>query len=80
MKSYLLLLIKIKLKYLSLTMIWMFLIACGGNLSKPYCGGHPRWYTKDYLAWGGDWGGAQGVDETKLPVTYEIDYVRVYQK
>ncbi|MCL1974514.1 MAG: family 16 glycosylhydrolase [Bacteroidetes bacterium] len=37
-------------------------------------------YLKLNLAWGGDWGGAQGVDETKLPATYEIDYVRVYQK
>lgn len=32
------------------------------------------------LAWGGDWGGAQGVDETALPVEMLIDYVRVYQK
>jgi len=32
------------------------------------------------LAWGGDWGGAQGVDESVLPATYEIDYVRVFQK
>ncbi len=32
------------------------------------------------LAWGGDWGGAQGVDETALPATMEIDYVRVFQK
>ncbi len=37
-------------------------------------------YLKLNLAWGGDWGGAQGVDETKLPAVYEIDYVRVYQK
>jgi len=37
-------------------------------------------YVKLNLAWGGDWGGAQGVDESKLPATYEIDYVRVYQK
>lgn len=37
-------------------------------------------YLKLNLAWGGNWGGAQGVDETKLPATYEIDYVRVYQK
>lgn len=37
-------------------------------------------YLKLNLAWGGDWGGAQGVDETALPTTYEIDYVRVYQK
>lgn len=37
-------------------------------------------YLKLNLAWGGDWGGAQGVDESKLPAIYEIDYVRVYQK
>ena len=29
---------------------------------------------------GGDWGAAQGIDESALPATYEIDYVRVYQK
>ncbi len=32
------------------------------------------------LAWGGDWGGYAGVDEAALPVTMEIDYVRVWQK
>lgn len=32
------------------------------------------------LAWGGDWGGAMGVDETALPATMEVDYVRVFQK
>ena len=32
------------------------------------------------LAWGGSWGGAQGVDESALPTTMEIDYVRVFQK
>ncbi|MGI6073757.1 MAG: family 16 glycosylhydrolase [Fermentimonas sp.] len=37
-------------------------------------------YLKLNLAWGGDWGGAQGIDETALPATYEIDYVRVYKK
>jgi len=37
-------------------------------------------YLKLNLAWGGNWGGAQGVDESKLPATYEIDYVRVFQK
>lgn len=37
-------------------------------------------YLKLNLAWGGDWGGAQGVDESALPATYEIDYVRVFQK
>lgn len=37
-------------------------------------------YLKLNLAWGGGWGGAQGIDETCLPATYEIDYVRVFQK
>lgn len=32
------------------------------------------------LAWGGDWGGAQGVDESCLPATMEVDYIRVFQK
>lgn len=32
------------------------------------------------LAWGGDWGGSQGVDEKALPITMEVDYVRVFQK
>lgn len=42
-------------------------------------------YDKPYyiilnLAWGGSWGGMNGVDETALPVSYVIDYVRVFQK
>ena len=32
------------------------------------------------LAWGGDWGGMQGVDEGALPLTMEIDYIRIFQK
>ena len=31
------------------------------------------------LAWGGSWGGAQGVDESALPAEMWVDYVRVYQ-
>lgn len=37
-------------------------------------------YLKLNLAWGGDWGAAQGLDEKALPAIYEIDYVRVYKK
>lgn len=37
-------------------------------------------YLKLNLAWGGDWGGAMGIDETCLPATYEVDYVRVFRK
>ena len=32
------------------------------------------------VAWGGDWGGYAGVDESALPLTMEIDYVRVWKK
>ncbi|MDO4497021.1 MAG: family 16 glycosylhydrolase [Bacteroidales bacterium] len=32
------------------------------------------------LAWGGAWGGQQGVDESALPVTMKVDWVRVWQK
>lgn len=32
------------------------------------------------LAWGGNWGGAMGVDESCLPATMEVEYVRVFQK
>lgn len=32
------------------------------------------------LAWGGDWGGMKGVDESALPCTLQVDYVRVFQK
>lgn len=32
------------------------------------------------LAWGGNWGGMQGVDATCLPATLEVDYVRIFQK
>ncbi|MDR0597289.1 MAG: glycoside hydrolase family 16 protein [Treponema sp.] len=37
-------------------------------------------YLKLNLAWGGNWGGIGGIDESCLPALYEIDYVRVYQK
>ena len=31
------------------------------------------------LAIGGDWGGAQGVDDSIFPATMQVDYVRVYK-
>ena len=37
-------------------------------------------YLKLNLAWGGNWGGAQGIDESCLPAVYEVDYVRVFKK
>lgn len=32
------------------------------------------------LAWGGSWGGSQGVHLEDLPCTMKVDYVRVFQK
>ena len=42
-------------------------------------------YDKPYhlifnLAWGGSWGGMYGVDNSVLPVTMKVDYIRVFQK
>ena len=48
--------------------------------------GHDQWpfhyafYPIFNLAWGGDWGGMRGVDESALPITMEVDYIRVFQK
>ena len=32
------------------------------------------------IAFGGDWGGAQGIDNSIFPVKMEVEYVRVYEK
>lgn len=57
------------------------------NVKKSVLGsGHNQWpfhyafYPIFNLAWGGSWGGMNGVDEGALPVTMEIDYIRVFQK
>ena len=48
--------------------------------------GHNQWpfhyafYPILNLAWGGSWGGMYGVDESALPVTMSVDYIRVFQK
>ena len=41
---------------------------------------HYAFYPIFNLAWGGDWGGMHGVDESALPITMEVDYIRVFQK
>jgi len=41
---------------------------------------HYAFYPILNLAWGGSWGGMNGVDESALPVTMKVDYVRVFQK
>ena len=57
------------------------------NVKKSVLGsGHNQWpfhyafYPIFNLAWGGSWGGMNGVDEGALPVTMEVDYIRVFQK
>lgn len=49
----------------------------GKNDTWPF---NKTFYVTLNLAWGGDWGGYKGVDESALPATFQIDYVRVYQK
>lgn len=41
---------------------------------------HYAFYPILNLAWGGDWGGYNGVDESALPVSMKVDYVRIFQK
>lgn len=41
---------------------------------------HYAFYPILNLAWGGDWGGYKGVEESALPVTMQVDYLRVFQK
>ena len=48
-----------------------------GKRNRPY---DSPFYVILNLAWGGNWGGMNGVDPTALPITMEVDYVRVYQK
>lgn len=31
------------------------------------------------IAWGGDWGGAKGIDDSALPQEMVVDYVKIYQ-
>ena len=57
------------------------------NVKKSALGsGHNQWpfhyafYPIFNLAWGGSWGGMYGVDESALPCTMEVDYIRVFQK
>ena len=41
---------------------------------------HYAFYPILNLAWGGDWGGYKGVDESAIPLTMKVDYVRIFQK
>ena len=50
------------------------------NKTKTYWPFNAPFYVILNLAWGGSWGGQKGVDETALPATMKVDYVRVFQK
>ena len=50
------------------------------NKTKTYWPFNTPFYIILNLAWGGSWGGQKGVDETVLPATMKVDYVRVFQK
>ena len=47
-----------------------------GSASWPF---DKRFHLILNIAVGGDWGGAQGIDNTAFPSTMEVDYVRVYK-
>ena len=49
----------------------------GNNDTWPF---NKKFFITLNLAWGGDWGGMNGVDESALPCTMQVEYVRVYQK
>jgi beta-glucanase (GH16 family) len=51
--------------------------AYNGNEQWPF---DQEFYCILNLAVGGQWGGAQGIDETIWPQEFLVDYVRVYQK
>ena len=48
-----------------------------GYASWPF---NSKFYLILNLAIGGNWGGKQGIDDSLFPKTFEIDYVRVYQR
>ena len=64
--------------YVDGTLLLNFANDGAGNVSTwPF---NKKFYITLNLAWGGDWGGYAGVDESKLPATMQVDYVRVFQK
>ena len=78
-------------KFIKFTMVWTPIrIVWYANDKAFHSYGKPandsrRWpFDKEFylilnLAYGGSWGGLQGVDDTKLPHKFLIDYVRVFQ-
>ncbi|MEO8795761.1 MAG: glycoside hydrolase family 16 protein [Daejeonella sp.] len=56
--------------------VYQFINEGKGYASWPF---DKRFHLLLNVAFGGDWGGAQGVDPAVLPQTMQVDYVRVYK-
>ena len=61
--------------YFDNDLIFEYLNTGGGSSVWPY---DKKFHLLLNIAIGGNWGGAQGVDDTIFPATMEIDYVKVY--
>lgn len=61
--------------YFDNELVFEYMNPGSGSSSWPY---DQRFHLLMNIAIGGNWGGAQGVDDTIFPATLEIDYVRVY--
>ncbi|NCD69594.1 glycoside hydrolase family 16 protein [Mucilaginibacter agri] len=62
--------------YIDDTLVFTFKNEGTGSAAWPF---DKRFHLMLNLAYGGDWGGAQGVDDSVLPATMQVDYVRVYR-
>jgi beta-glucanase (GH16 family) len=63
--------------YIDQTKIFTYYNNNSGWQSWPY---YRKFHLILNIAFGGNWGGAKGIDESVLPQKMYIDYVRVYQK
>ena len=76
--------IKFTMVWTPVRIIWYANDKAFHTYAKP-ANDYRRWpFDKEFylilnLAYGGSWGGLQGVDDTKLPHKFFIDYVRVFQ-
>jgi beta-glucanase (GH16 family) len=61
--------------YFDNEMVFEYLNPGAGYTTWPY---NKKFHMLLNIAVGGNWGGAQGVDDTIFPATMEIDYVRFY--
>lgn len=62
--------------YIDDELVFTFINDGKGSAAWPF---DKRFHLLLNLAIGGNWGGAQGVDDSIFPATFEIDHVRVYK-